>query len=236
MMRERSTRLLIASVGAGAVVAAIGVSAASAAGPAEPWKAAPMVPPGITLIEVVRELPSSSDLVLWIRPGDAGGRTLFISDADVPGVSNCLADCAAEFPPLLAPVGAQPFGDWSLVEQHDGRMQWAYQSHPLYTWVREKDAGEVATNVGLTESENGKRDTTGGGGAKAGDLMPPKGWNVARFTPGSSITSPSGIHAAVVSSAQAAVLTDFEGRTLYAFDGDAKADPQPCSARGWPRA
>ena len=31
-------------------------------------------------------------------------------------------------------------------------MQWAYQSRPLYTWSQEEEPGEVATNVGLTET------------------------------------------------------------------------------------
>lgn len=229
MMRGRFSRPVGACVGA--MVAAIALPAVPAAGQTAPGTPPPMVPPGLTMIEVVRELPSSSDDVLWFRPGDASGRTLMISDADGPGVSNCVSACAAEFPPLLAATGAEPVGDWSLVRRPDESLQWAYQSRPLYTWAREKDPGEVATNVGLTETANSKRDTTGGGGAKAGDLMPPTGWSVARFTPGAAVPSPSGIQVRLVSSAQAVVLTDFEGRTLYAFHGDATADPQ-CSAKG----
>ena len=46
-------------------------------------------PQGITLIEVVRELSSSQPELLWMRPGDPQGRTLFVYDQDAPGVSNC---------------------------------------------------------------------------------------------------------------------------------------------------
>ncbi|MBM3778160.1 MAG: hypothetical protein FJW23_07955 [Acidimicrobiia bacterium] len=229
MMRGRSLRLLVPCVGAFA--AWVALPATPTAAQAGPQTAPPMVPPGITLIEVVRELPSSSDDVLWFRPGDTDGHTLMVSDADRPGVSNCTAACLDEFPPLLASPDAEPVGDWSLVARSDGSRQWAYQSRPLYRWAREQDPGEVATNVGLTETANSKRDTTGGGGAKAGDLMPPEGWSVARFRPGAVVPSPSGLQVQVVSSAQAAVLTDFEGLTLYAFNGDAAADPQ-CSVNG----
>jgi predicted lipoprotein with Yx(FWY)xxD motif len=232
-MRERFTDAVGSCIGAGLVAGAIGVFAAPAAAPTVlPAKLPPLVPPGITLIEVVRELPSSSDIVLFIRPSDAEGRTLLVADADQPGVSNCLAECAKEFLPVPASAGAKPVGDWSIVRRQDGKLQWAYQSRPLYTWTEEEEPGEVATNIGLIESENGKRDTTGGGGARPTGLFPPKGWSIARFTPGVSIASPYGIHVTLVSAAQAVVLTDFEGRTLYGFDGDAKTDPQTCDARG----
>src|SRR3974390_699471 len=39
-------------------------------------------PPGITLIEVMRDLPISEPQVLWLRPGDADGRTLFVYAQD----------------------------------------------------------------------------------------------------------------------------------------------------------
>ena len=96
----------------------------------------PTTPTGITLVEVVRELPISQPEILWVRLGDADGRTLFTRDQDAPRVSKCTAECQAEFPPLLAPRGAKAFGDWSLVRGPKGARQWAYQSHPLYTWSK----------------------------------------------------------------------------------------------------
>src|SRR5579872_7316566 len=114
-----------------------------------PVFAAPNVPAttpqGITVIEVSRELSSSQPQILWLRLGDADGRTVFVSDSDGNGVSNCAGECAEEFPPLLAPHDAKPFGDWSLLHRDGGGRLWAYQSHPLYTWVKEKEPGEVAT-------------------------------------------------------------------------------------------
>src|SRR5687767_5342612 len=75
----------------------------------------PTTPEGVTLIEVTRELALSQPEYLWSRPGDAAGRTLFVSNADAPGLAKCVDACAKEFPPLLAAAGAKGFGDWSLV-------------------------------------------------------------------------------------------------------------------------
>ena len=210
-----------------AVLAAVTVWPSAALG--EESAAPPTVPPGLTLVEVVRELRSSTAQVLWTRIGDADGRTLLVSAGDQPGVANCVDDCAREFPPLLAAAGAVPYGDWSLVPRPNGGQQWVYRLHPLYTWSKEEEPGEVATNVGLTETANLKlaEDAT-----MAGSLLPPEGWRVARFDPGTSTTVPDGIAVRLVSSAQAVVLTDFDGYTLYAFAGDAAHDGQTCSDHG----
>ncbi len=189
----------------------------------------PTVPPGITLVEVRRDLIGSSDELLWTRLGDAEGRTLLFGDADPPGVATCVDDCASQFPPLLAPDGTEAFGHWSLVRRPDAGMQWAYQSRPLYTWSAEQEPGEVATNVGLAETTGSKVSE---GLIPAGTLMPPEGWHVARFDPAVSTPVPDGIEVRLVASAHAVILTDFNGRTLYAFDGDATDDGQTCSDHG----
>ncbi len=192
----------------------------------------PTTPPGVTLVDVVRELPTSSDQVLWTRLGDAEGRTVFRSSADSPGVSRCDATCAVEFPPLLADASATPFGDWSVVRRSAGRLQWAYQLSPLYTWSQEQEPGEVATNVGLSETTTLK---TAGGLARAGSLLPPVGWDVARFEPAASMSLPAGIELRLVASAQAVVFTDFEGHTLYRSTDDGTGNPQRCNEDGCER-
>ena len=210
-----------------AVLVAVALGPSAALG--EELVAPPTVPHGLTVVEVVRELEFSIALVLWNRIGDADGRTLFISDGDQPGAANCVGECAKEFPPLLAAPGAKAFGDWSLVPRASGKMQWAYQSHPLYTWSQEEEPGEVATNVGLIETANQKLAQSA---TVAGSLLPPEGWRVARFEPGASMAVPDGIDVRLVSSAQGVVLTDFAGFTLYAFEGDAADDGQTCSDEG----
>ena len=177
----------------------------------------------------MRDLPISEPQVLWLRPGDAEGRTLFIYGQDSGGKSNCGESCALEFPPLLAAAGAKPSMDWSLVRRSDGKLQWAYQSHPLYTWVKETVPGEVATNVGLVETANAK---TAEVPVTAGSLLPPTGWQVARFKPAASLALPDGFDARLVAAAQSVALVDISGRTLYTFDGDAKRDGQDCADGG----
>ena len=167
--------------------------------------------------------------MLWVRLGDAAGGTLLFRADGEPGEVRCSDECAVEFPPLLAPADAGPFADWSPVRRPDGRLQWAYQSHPLHTWSREEEPGEVATNVGLAETANMKLAERA---AAAGALLPPPEWRVARFEPARSVEAPAGIDARLISSAQAVVLTDFEGFTLYASDRVAENDAQTCSDHG----
>jgi len=198
--------------------AAAGI-ATTAAARAASREAPPTTPAGITLVEVVRELPISQPEILWIRLGDRDGRTVLIHDEDPAQMSSCAAECAAEFPPLVAPRGAKAFGDWSIVRRADGSHQWAYQSHPLYTWQKEQVPGEVATNVGLTETANSKLAENP---VVAGSLMPPPNWRVARFEPEATLTVPDGMGVRLVSAAQAVVLTDGQGHTLYFSEGDAR--------------
>src|SRR5262245_17430363 len=171
----------------------------------------PTNPQGLTLVEVMRDLPISQPEILWVRIGDADGRTVFQRED-----GKCNAEWAKEFPPLLAAKGAKAFGDWSL-RRARGQHQWAYQGRLLYTWSKEKVPGEVATNVGLTETANAKLAETP---VEAGSLLPPEGWQVARFNPAAAMSLPDGVDVRLVSSVQAVALTDAQGFTLYAFDGD----------------
>lgn len=204
-----------------------GLAAASAA--AEAAALPPTTPMGITLVEVVRELNASEPKLLWVRPGDASGRTLLSFDQDRAERSRCVGACAREFVPLHPLPGARPSGDWSLLHRQDGSLQWAYQSHPLYTWVREQTPGELATNVGLSETADAKLAENP---VKAGSLLPPRHWSVVRFTPAASMHLPDGIGVQLIDAAQAVGLTDQQGMTLYQFDGDARADGQGCTLSG----
>src|SRR5690606_25595346 len=76
--------------------AAAGI-ATTAAARAASREAPPTTPAGITLVEVVRELPISQPEILWIRLGDRDGRTVLIHDEDPAQMSSCAAECAAEF-------------------------------------------------------------------------------------------------------------------------------------------
>jgi predicted lipoprotein with Yx(FWY)xxD motif len=73
---------------------------------------------------------------------DARGMTLYTYAEDQPGVSNCGMLCRDYWPPALAPAGAQPTGDLTLIGD-DGRRQWAYKDRPLYTYVDDKAPSDV---------------------------------------------------------------------------------------------
>jgi predicted lipoprotein with Yx(FWY)xxD motif len=74
---------------------------------------------------------------------DANGMALYTFDKDAAGASNCYEDCAKNWPPLMAAADAKPMGEWTVVERKDGTKMWAYEGHPLYTFVGDKAAGEV---------------------------------------------------------------------------------------------
>lgn len=72
--------------------------------------------------------------------------TLYVFDKDPvgSGKSVCNGGCATNWPPLLAKMGAQPIGDWSLVSRDDGSQQWAYKGRPLYYWAKDGKPGDMS--------------------------------------------------------------------------------------------
>ena len=82
---------------------------------------------------------------------DAKGMTLYTFDRDPRGKSACDAQCAASWPPLIAPAGSKPAGDYTILRRDDGSRQWAYQGKPLYGSTRDvkpgDESGEGAENM-----------------------------------------------------------------------------------------
>ena len=82
---------------------------------------------------------------------DAKGMTLYTFDRDPRGKSACDAQCAASWPPLTAPAGSKPAGDYTILRRDDGSRQWAYQGKPLYGSTRDvkpgDESGEGAENI-----------------------------------------------------------------------------------------
>jgi predicted lipoprotein with Yx(FWY)xxD motif len=75
---------------------------------------------------------------------DPKGMTLYILDRDTtPGKSTCNAQCATNWPPLMASADAKPAGSWTIVVRDDGAKQWAYKGRPLYFWKDDKKAGDI---------------------------------------------------------------------------------------------
>jgi predicted lipoprotein with Yx(FWY)xxD motif len=71
------------------------------------------------------------------------GMTLYTFDRDAAGKSNCNGQCATNWPPLMAQADAKAVGKWSVVTRDDGSKQWAYDSKPLYGWVRDTKPGDT---------------------------------------------------------------------------------------------
>ncbi len=72
------------------------------------------------------------------------GMTLYTFDKDKADMSACNGPCATAWPPLLAAADAKPEGEWTLVKRADGKEQWTYKGHPLYTWQGDTKAGDIS--------------------------------------------------------------------------------------------
>ena len=74
---------------------------------------------------------------------DHKGMTVYTFDKDAGGKSMCSGDCAKNWPPMMAPADAKADGKWSVIKRDDGKMQWAYDGKPLYTFVKDEKPGEM---------------------------------------------------------------------------------------------
>jgi predicted lipoprotein with Yx(FWY)xxD motif len=86
------------------------------------------------------KLMDSSAGKIWT---DEKGMTLYTFDKDEKDKSNCYDKCAAAWPPLKAAADAMAEGEWKVVDRTDGSKMWAYDGHPLYTFVDDKKPGDV---------------------------------------------------------------------------------------------
>lgn len=77
----------------------------------------------------------------WVY-GNESGMTLYTYEKDTAGKSNCLAECATNWPPVRPVAGAAAVGNWSIISRSDGGKQWAYRGRPVYTSVKDKGKGE----------------------------------------------------------------------------------------------
>ncbi|EQB08869.1 hypothetical protein L288_07075 [Sphingobium quisquiliarum P25] len=99
------------------------------------------------------------------------GRTLYswARDDGTPGKSQCTGEhfttnrimafvfplpvaakrrsCAEKWLPLIADKGARTGGAWSLITRDDGKRQWAYAGHPLYSSTKDQRPGDVNGNM-----------------------------------------------------------------------------------------
>lgn len=76
----------------------------------------------------------------WV---DAKGMTLYTFEKDEGEKSMCNDECATEWPPLAVAEGSVADGEWTIITRDDKSLMWAYEGHPLYTFVDDKKAGDV---------------------------------------------------------------------------------------------
>ncbi|KDN99795.2 MULTISPECIES: hypothetical protein [Pseudomonas] len=74
---------------------------------------------------------------------DHSDMTLYTFDKDTGGKSMCSGECAKNWPPLMVKAGEKAEGKWTQIKRDDGSMQWAYDGKPLYTFVKDKKAGDT---------------------------------------------------------------------------------------------
>jgi predicted lipoprotein with Yx(FWY)xxD motif len=74
--------------------------------------------------------------------------TVYMFEADKNGTSNCTGACASAWPPVTtsgAPTasGAASSSELGTITRSDGTTQVTYKGHPLYFFVKDKDAGDA---------------------------------------------------------------------------------------------
>lgn len=75
------------------------------------------------------------------------GMTLYTSDKDTTGVSNCGDSCTVNWPPYLVAADViAPANSFSVVQRRDGSLQWAKDGAPLYFWVGDAAPGDTNGN------------------------------------------------------------------------------------------
>ncbi|WOJ94350.1 hypothetical protein R0135_04105 [Congregibacter variabilis] len=111
--------------------------------------------------------------------------------------------CTDLWPPVLADITAQAIGDWSIILRNDGARQWAYKEQPLYTSVRDKQAGDT---YGGSRRKR-RADGSGDGDSPAG-----------RVPAGPPALMPPGF--AIKTTSLGRMLTTKQNYAAYAFDGD----------------
>jgi predicted lipoprotein with Yx(FWY)xxD motif len=109
------------------------------------WSAATLAaehaPPGMKLEHPGDTALSQDSAGHWVYKSFPALTRLYVRDGDGPSVSHCSEGCASAWPPLLAThdkVG-EKVGDWTVIRREDGRPQWVYKGHPVYTRFHDLD-------------------------------------------------------------------------------------------------
>lgn len=66
-----------------------------------------------------------------------GAQRLYIYDLDKNNQSVCNLGCDGPRPPVYADCSAAALPDWTVIHRYNGRCQWSYKGHPLYTYFHD---------------------------------------------------------------------------------------------------
>ena len=107
-----------------------------------------LIPPATHAAQAKGAVVSTAKTGLGRIIVNSHGRTLYLFEKDRKGKSACYGQCAALWPPLITSGkprvsnGARA----SLIgttKRSDGRLQVTYNHHPLYTFAKDKKAGQT---------------------------------------------------------------------------------------------
>ncbi len=155
------------------------------------------------------------------------GLTLYTYDKDSPGKSACTGECTKSWIPLSPIAGAKPVPNWTIFTREDGVKQWQHYDKPLYTYVGDKDGGEI---LGL--GDDPELDKKGANAGKALTAKLPEGWHVEKSLTGgqptAKFTAPQGFGLREITDANGLVITNPDQQVLYTYDGDVNKDGRAC--------
>lgn len=91
-------------------------------------------------------LGGSDSVGLWLET--AYRRTVYASQLDEPGVSNCVDACTETWIPYTVEAGDVIYGlgvrgELSVITRPDGSLQVAYNEMPLYTYIGDEHPGDI---------------------------------------------------------------------------------------------
>jgi predicted lipoprotein with Yx(FWY)xxD motif len=78
-----------------------------------------------------------------------GGHSARMNISFIPSVSRdlgtdvCSGECLKSWQPLVAPADAKRSGFWAVATQKDGVRQWIYKGFPVFTFAKDRRAGDI---------------------------------------------------------------------------------------------
>jgi predicted lipoprotein with Yx(FWY)xxD motif len=105
--------------------------------------------PSTGLMEYPGVVALSQESGKWIYKSFPRFLPLYVFEGDPPGQSRCDHVCISVWPILEATDQDTPKGSWTIIARDDGRKQWAYKNHPVYTFY--EDSPGDAKGIGREE-------------------------------------------------------------------------------------